>query len=215
MLELDAVTFAHPGQETPYRFDLTIPRGTITAVTGVSGSGKSTLLDLVAGFLAPASGRIRFAETDLTPLPPEQRPASILFQSDNLFDHLTVNANLELGLDRETPAATRRDRMAGALADVGLENMDKRRVTSLSGGQKQRVALARTLLRDRPVLLLDEPFSGLDAETAGTMRDMVRTMSRAHEWCTILVSHDMDDVGALADAHYEITDGRLSAREVQ
>src|SRR5690606_6090346 len=144
----------------------------VTAVSGVSGSGKSTLLDLIAGFLQPRSGRLTLHGRDLLPLPPEQRPVSILFQSESLFEHLSVARNLALGLPSSTPRAEREARTARALAEVGLAGIERQRAETLSGGQKQRVALARTLLRDRPILLLDEPFSALDDVTRETSRTL-------------------------------------------
>lgn len=209
MLKIDHATFAHPGQGTPYQFNLTLTPGEITAITGTSGSGKSTLLDLISGFLTPASGTITYDNTDLTTLPPEQRPISILFQADNLFDHLTVNANLVLGLPKATPVVQSNVRIVEALANVGLAGLGDRRASNLSGGQKQRVALARTLLRDRPILLLDEPFSALDPETADAMRQLVGQLAKEHNWCVILVSHDIADVKALATHHFTIIDDKL------
>lgn len=209
MLVIDAVAFAHPGQETPYRFDLEVLPGDISAVTGASGSGKSTLLDLIAGFLRPAGGTIRLDGADLTGKPPEARPVSILFQDDNLFDHLNVDANLELGLSRSMPREMRRRAMDDALQDVGLKGLGARRAANLSGGQKQRVALARTLLRDRPVLLLDEPFTGLDPDTAAAMRDLVKSLTQTRGWHTVLVSHDVDDVAALASRRYVMRNAEL------
>jgi ABC-type thiamine transport system ATPase subunit len=101
MLRVEDLSFAHPGQATPYRFDMTAAPGEITAISGASGSGKSTLLDLLAGFLTPLSGRIDLDGRDLVPLPPESRPVSLLLQSDNLFDHLSAARNVALGPARQ------------------------------------------------------------------------------------------------------------------
>ncbi|HVX83128.1 MAG TPA: ATP-binding cassette domain-containing protein, partial [Devosiaceae bacterium] len=98
MLALEDVTFAHPGAPAGYRLTMTAAAGEVTAVRGRSGAGKSTLLDLVAGFLAPSAGRIIVDGRDVTPLRPEQRPVSILFQSETLFEHLTAARNVALGL---------------------------------------------------------------------------------------------------------------------
>ncbi|MNL35397.1 Thiamine import ATP-binding protein ThiQ [compost metagenome] len=99
--------------------------------------------------------------------------------------------------------------MAAALSEVGLAGFEAKLASTLSGGQKQRVALARTLLRNRPVLLLDEPFSALDDETRKTTRDLVGELTQRHGWHTILVSHHADDIAALAGRHYRIIDGGL------
>jgi thiamine transport system ATP-binding protein len=212
MLNLDAVAFAHPGQAEPYHFNLTVAPGEIVAITGLSGSGKSTLLDLIAGFLTPASGAIVFDGADMTRTAPEDRPVSVLFQADNLFDHLSVEANLMLGLPRTTSKPARAGKIATALAEVGLSSLEKRRAANLSGGQKQRVALARTLLRGKSVVLLDEPFTALDPETAGAMRDLVRRLAKENNWALVLVSHDKDDVKALATRQLVIVNLRLSEK---
>jgi thiamine transport system ATP-binding protein len=209
MLALDHLAYVHPGQATSYEFTMTARPGEITAIRGASGSGKSTLLDLVAGFLMPTGGVLRLEQQDLIPLLPEERPVSILFQSESLFEHLSAGENISLGLPPETAAAERKTRIAAALAEVGLPDIGRQRADTLSGGQKQRVALARTLLRDRPVLLLDEPFSALDDETRVTTRSLVGELTARHNWITVLVSHHADDVAALAKRSYRIESGRL------
>lgn len=211
MLRVDSLTFAHPGQEAPYLFSLEAEAGKVTAISGTSGSGKSTLLDLLAGFLAPSAGTIELDSQDLVPLPPEARPVSLLLQSESLFEHLTAARNVGLGLPPGTAKAEARQRIEAALDEVGLEGIGEQVAATLSGGQKQRVALARTLLRGRPVLLLDEPFSALDDETRIAVRDLVRTLTVRHAWHTILVSHHMDDVAALASRRYTLRDRRLHA----
>lgn len=210
MLRVENLTFAHPGQATPYVFSFVADAGEITAISGVSGSGKSTLLDLLAGFLDPVSGQAALDGQDLLPLPPEARPLSLLLQSESLFDHLSAARNIALGLPSGTDKARTRQRVADALAEVGLEGIGEQHAATLSGGQKQRVALARTLLRARPILLLDEPFSALDDETRAVIRNLVRTLTKRHGWHTILVSHHADDVEALANRRYVLEDGRLS-----
>lgn len=209
MLEAEKLSFTHPGATRRYELSFTAAPGEITAVSGQSGAGKSTLLDLVAGFLTPQGGSLTLDGKDLIPLPPEARPVSILFQSETLFEHLSAGRNLALGLPRDTPRAAAENRIAEALAEVGLAGIEAQRAATLSGGEKQRVALARTLLRDRPVLLLDEPFSALDDNTRATMRELVRGLTERHRWITMLVSHHADDVDALATRHYRLEDGRL------
>jgi thiamine transport system ATP-binding protein len=208
MLELDALAYAHP-KYPPYSFTLRAEPGEITAISGPSGSGKSTLLDLIAGFLKPTSGKLTFEERDLLPLPPEQRPISILFQSETLFEHLTANTNIALGLPKGTPGSEAAKKITDALAEVGLTDIGTQHASTLSGGQKQRVALARTLLRNRPILLLDEPFSALDDAARADTRALVRTLTERHRWTTLLVSHHADDVAALAAKRYRIANGTL------
>jgi thiamine transport system ATP-binding protein len=204
VLALDSVTFGY-GPAPAYDFSMEAPAGEVTAIRGASGSGKSTLLDLVAGFLAPASGTIRIDGHTVNHLPPEQRPVSILFQSETLFEHLTAARNVSLGLPRPDPA-----RIAAALAELDLSEFADQRAATLSGGQKQRVALARTLLRNRPVLLLDEPFSALDDETRATTRDVVQSLTRKQKWATVLVTHHADDIAAMAGRVYRLENGALA-----
>jgi thiamine transport system ATP-binding protein len=213
MLRVENLTYAHPGQAAPYLFSFRAERGQVTAISGASGAGKSTLLDLLAGFLTPSAGRIDLDQQDLVPLPPEARPVSLLLQSESLFEHLTAARNIGLGLPAGTNRAEARRQIAAALVEVGLEGIGDQAASTLSGGQKQRVALARTLLRARPLLLLDEPFSALDDETRVAVRDLVRTLTVRHAWHTILVSHHADDVEALASRRYLLSDRRLTARE--
>ena len=204
MLSLDDVTFRYDSAGVEYRFTMSAPAGSITAIRGASGAGKSTLLDLIAGFLTPASGYIRVDNRDVTALPPEQRPVSILFQSETLFEHLTAARNVALGLAHPDPA-----RVGGALAEAGLPSVGSQRASTLSGGQKQRVALARTLLRDRPVLLLDEPFSALDDQTRDSTRALVKDLTRKHKWATVLVTHSSSDIAALVERLYRLENGTL------
>jgi thiamine transport system ATP-binding protein len=210
MLRVEGLTFAYPGQATPYLFSLTAKGGEVTAISGVSGSGKSTLLDLLAGFLTPSAGTVTLDGRDLLPLPPEARPISLLLQSESLFEHLSAASNIALGLPRGTARTEAQGQISAALAEVGLDGIGAQKASTLSGGQKQRIALARTLLRARPVLLLDEPFSALDDETRVVIRDLVRSLTIRHDWHTILVSHHADDVDALASRRYLLRDGRLT-----
>jgi thiamine transport system ATP-binding protein len=214
MLRVEHLAYAHPGQAQPYIFSFRAEAGEVTAISGASGAGKSTLLDLLAGFLTPSAGRIDLDNQDLVPLPPEARPVSLLLQSESLFEHLTAARNVALGLPARTDRAEAQRQIHAALAEVGLEGIGDQVAHTLSGGQKQRVALARTLLRARPLLLLDEPFSALDDETRVAVRDLVRTLTVRHAWHTILVSHHADDVEALASRRYLLSDRRLTAREV-
>lgn len=212
MLVLEDLTYAHPGQTQAYSFTMTAGPGEITAVSGASGSGKSTLLDLIAGFLTPSAGALTLDGTDLLPLPPEARPVSILFQAETLFEHLSASHNIALGLPRGRPRNEIRSKVEAALAEVGLPDVGAQRADTLSGGQKQRVALARTLLRNRPLLLLDEPFSALDDDSRIATRTLVKTLTEAHGWTTLLVSHHAQDVAALARRSYRIAEGRLLLR---
>ena len=211
MLKIDNVHFSHAKEAAQYLFQLQLAPGEIVAINGKSGAGKSTLLDLISGFLSPISGQITLNDTNLNAIPPQSRPVSILHQTDNLFDHLSVSANLALGLSANTPKAERHEMIESVLRDVDLAGYGDRPAANLSGGQKQRVALARTLLLKRPILLLDEPFAALDPETATTMRRLVKKLVKAQKWHAIVVSHDPEDMSQLGSRQYRIEDERLIA----
>jgi thiamine transport system ATP-binding protein len=171
--------------------DWTVPAGARVAVIGPSGSGKSSLLLAVAGFLAPAAGRILWAGHDLGPLAPGERPLSILFQDQNLFPHLTVAENAGLGLSpRLRLTAADRARVADTLARLGIADLAGRRPAALSGGQASRAALARTLLRARPLLLLDEPFAALGPAMKADLLDLVAGLAQEAGTTALLVTHD-------------------------
>lgn len=206
MLEIDRLTFRYPGGDTEFSFEMSIQAGEIVGLVGPSGAGKSTLFDLIAGFLDPASGDIRLNGASILARPPEERPVSILFQADNVFDHLSAGANVALGLGGRARADDRR--VIEALDRMDLPGLAPRRADRLSGGQKQRVALARTLLRNRPILLLDEPFTGLDPQTVIPIRDLIARLVRENGWHAIIVSHQAEDVAALATKTYRIEGGR-------
>ena len=206
MLAIDALTFRYPGSDITFRFDLKVQAGEIVGLTGPSGSGKSTLFDLVAGFLAPLSGSVALDGTSILHHPPERRPVSILFQSDNVFEHLSAGANVALALDHHR--GDRDERVTDALERMQLAGLSRRKVSKLSGGQKQRVALARTLLRNRAILLLDEPFNGLDHATAEPIRQLIASLVRERGWHAILVSHQPEDMAALASRRNVIKDHR-------
>lgn len=182
-------------------------RGRI-AVIGPSGAGKSTLLAAVAGFVTPVSGRVLWRGQDLTPLPPAARPVSILFQDNNLFPHLTVAQNVGLGLRPDLRLTDDdRARVADSLARVGLDGKETRRPGALSGGEQGRVALARVLLRARPILLLDEPFSALGPALRAEMLDLVAEVAGESGATVLLVSHDPQDARRFADEIVVVMNG--------
>jgi thiamine transport system ATP-binding protein len=180
---------------------------------GPSGSGKSTLLDLIAGFEMPESGSIRIGDTDVTELPPAQRPVSMVFQENNLFGHLDVFSNVALGrspslrLDDEDRAD-----VLEAIERVGLAEKDKRLPRALSGGERQRVALARVLVRDRPVLLLDEPFASLGPALRAEMVDLVRVLHAERRMTILMATHHPDDAERLAGRMLYIENGAIAAQ---
>lgn len=207
MLKLENLSFRYRDQGTAhdYRFDLVVEPGQIAGLTGRSGSGKSTCLDLIAGFLEPGGGGVGVNGVDILPLPPGERPLTILFQSGNLFEHLSAFDNVALGVNpslRLKPKES--EAIQIALARVGLADLATALASRLSGGEQQRVALARSLVRDRPVLLLDEPFSALDVETRADMLALVRAIVDEKNLAALMVTHDAADCDAVADRHYEL-----------
>lgn len=204
MLNINQLHFSYGPGAPAYDFSLNVEAGEILGISGKSGSGKSTLLDLIAGFLRPSSGSILLNGEELNALRTEHRPISILFQKDNIFEHLTAQKNIELGLEQPGGADA-------LLKQVDLEGFEKSLCAELSGGQQQRVALARTLGRNRPILLLDEPFSALDDQTADEMRALVRKLVKQNDWHTILVSHHQKDLTELATRQLTLKEGKLHA----
>ena len=187
--------------------DLTLTAG-ITAVIGPSGAGKSTLLAAAAGFLEPESGRVICAGKDLGGVPPGQRPVSLLFQDHNLFPHLTVAQNVGLALRPGLRlTADQKAQVAAALAKVGLSGYDDRKPGTLSGGQQSRAALARVLVADRPVVLLDEPFAALGPALKDEMLGLVREMLADAGKTVVMVTHDPDDARKVADEVVLVADG--------
>jgi thiamine transport system ATP-binding protein len=180
--------------------DWTAAPGARIAVIGPSGAGKSTLLLAIAGFVAPAAGRVLWQGRDLAPLDPGARPVSMLFQDNNLFPHLTAAENVGLALAprlRLTPdQAARRD---AALARVGLAGRGGDRPAALSGGEQGRVALARTMLRARPILLLDEPFAALGPALRRSMLALVAEVAAETGALVLMVTHDPDEAQRFGD----------------
>jgi iron(III) transport system ATP-binding protein len=183
-------------------------QGELTAVLGASGAGKSTLLRLIAGFETPTSGEIyidsRLVSSPKEVVAPEKRGVGIVPQDSALFSHLTVSQNIGFGLPKGSDA-----RVMELLELVGLSDYGNRKPASLSGGQAQRVALARALAPRPKLILLDEPFSALDAELRARLRDDVRAVLKAENASAILVTHDQEEALSLADKVAVMREGRI------
>lgn len=209
-IQLDGVKFAYG--DTAMAFELSVAASDIVAVMGPSGSGKSTLLNLIAGFETPASGRVLIDGGDVSQLAPAQRPVSMVFQENNLFAHLSVAQNVGLGRSSALRLGPQDHAdIASALERTGLGGKDARLPAELSGGERQRVALSRVLVRDRPVLLLDEPFASLGPALRREMLELVRALHAERGMTILMVTHHPEDARALADGIVYIEDGRVSA----
>lgn len=187
--------------------NLTIKSGEIVTVMGPSGSGKSTLIEFACGTLDPAfsvEGKIILNDRNVTLLPPEKRRMGILFQDDLLFPHLSVWENLSFGMPRDLSISERRKLINNTLVEAGLKMFSDRDPSTLSGGQRARIALLRTLVADPQALLLDEPFSKLDAPLREKFRSYVFQHARNKSLPTLLVTHDPLDADAAGGPVLEI-----------
>jgi iron(III) transport system ATP-binding protein len=189
--------------------NLEIEPGEFFTFLGPSGSGKSTLLRLIAGFgPIPSTGRVLIGGKDVTRLPPWERNVGLVFQSYALWPHMTVRKNIAFGLEeRKVSAREIRDRVDAALELVGLLDLAERRPSQLSGGQQQRVALARTVVIEPQILLLDEPLSNLDANLRIQMRREILDLQRKLGLTTIFVTHDQEEANTISDRMAVLNDG--------
>ncbi|MGA0539606.1 ATP-binding cassette domain-containing protein [Neotabrizicola sp. VNH66] len=206
MLQLDHLVL----EQDDFRLtaNWSVPKGLRVALIGPSGAGKSTLLSAIAGFFAPTSGRVLWDGQDLSALPPGQRPLSVLFQDQNLFPHLTVAQNLGLGLRPDLRLSTaEKARVEDALDRVDLLGMGGRKPAQLSGGQASRAALARVLLRARPLLLLDEPFSALGPALKDEMLALLAEVASETAATVLMVTHAPGEARAFAQQTVLVADG--------
>lgn len=198
MLELNGLVVMRGTQRFVY--DLSARSGELVAVMGESGVGKTTLLDAIAGFCPVVGGTMQWDGSSLLDLQPEQRPVSMLFQDHNLFEHISVAENLALGFAAEPP----RQALADAADALGLGGMLGRRPGQLSGGQRQRAALIRALLRPEPLVLLDEPYSALDADSRQIAARWVRAQALAQRKTVLLVTHLAEDAARDCDRVFRL-----------
>ena len=189
---------------------LEVAGGDRLAIIGPSGAGKSTLLNVISGFQVPDGGRVEIAGREVTEAPVAERPISILFQDGNLFPHLSVFDNVALGRRTDLRLSeSERAEVADCLALVGLDQFGGRLPGTLSGGQQSRVALARMLLRNRPVALLDEPFAALDPGLRRDMAALVAELCAARDITLVMVTHDLRGLDDLISDICLLEDGGI------
>ncbi|BDT67589.1 sulfate/thiosulfate import ATP-binding protein CysA [Comamonadaceae bacterium OS-1] len=210
MLELRQITKHYGPRLLADQLSLQVAEGEIVALLGPSGSGKSTLLKIAAGLEAAEAGSVWFDSEDISRQPPERRGFALMFQDFALFPHLDVRDNVAFGLvEQSVPKAQARQRAEALLERFGLANHARHRVWTLSGGEQQRVALARALITAPRALLLDEPFSALDAALRRDLQAEFRHRIFDAGMATVLVTHDEAEAQAMATRGLRLVEGRL------
>lgn len=192
-------------------FQLSVKKGERVAIVGESGAGKSSLLNLIAGFEQARQGSLFLNREEHTYTEVSKRPVSMLFQDNNIFPHLTVEQNIGLALIPSLSLNTSQKSQVKAIAEqMGIADFLHRQADQLSGGQKQRVALARTLLRDKPILLLDEPFSALDPKRRQELQYLVWDICQNRNLTLLMVTHQLEESKFLFDRVITIENGRIT-----
>ncbi|CRL64049.1 thiamine ABC transporter ATP-binding protein ThiQ [Proteus vulgaris] len=208
MIKLEHLAYTYEHQHLV--FNLAVNTGERIAVLGPSGAGKSTLLSLIAGFLPSEKGTLFLNGCDHTKTAPAKRPISMLFQDNNLFPHLTVRQNIGLGLDPGLKLTdTQKILLENRAKQVSLNEYLDRLPSQLSGGQRQRVAIARCLVREQPILLLDEPFSALDPALRIEMLALLEQLCEEKKLTLLMVSHSLEDAIKIASRAIVIDNGTI------
>ncbi|MDH3475615.1 MAG: ABC transporter ATP-binding protein [Rhodospirillales bacterium] len=193
--------------------DLAIEEGSFVVLLGPSGGGKTTLLNILGGFLAPTAGSVWIDGREVTAVPPARRPTTTVFQDYALFPHMSIAGNVAFGLKmRGVARAEQERRVAGALDMVGLGDTARRRTHELSGGQRQRIALARALVVEPSVLLLDEPLGALDLKLRRQMQEELKAIQKRVGTTFVHVTHDQEEAMAIADTIVVLNDGVIEDR---
>lgn len=210
-IQVQGASKAYDRKPAVIEADLTLEPGRISCLLGPSGCGKSTLLRMIAGLETPDTGTITADDQDITRLPPEKRDIGLVFQDYALFPHLRIEDNVAFGLSA-LPPVERKARALALLERVRLGARARAWPGELSGGEQQRVALVRALAREPRAVLLDEPFSGLDAHLKGEVRDAALAALRASGAAVLIVTHDAEEAMLMADDLILMSDGRVLQR---
>ncbi|MBX9965139.1 MAG: ABC transporter ATP-binding protein [Burkholderiales bacterium] len=209
-LKLDRVSKRYDAVTAVDDVSFDVPPGAYVVLLGPSGSGKTTVLSMLGGFTLPSAGRILIGDEDVTLVPPAKRPTATVFQDYALFPHLGVARNVAFGLSvRGVPKAEIAQRVAAALKLVGLEDFGGRSISAMSGGQRQRIALARALVTEPALLLLDEPLGALDLSLRRQMQEELRHIQRSQGRTFVHVTHDQEEAMAIADLIVIMNRGRI------
>ena len=210
ILETKGIGIHFGGLRAVDNVSFTAEEGGITAIIGPNGAGKTTLFNLIAGFYTPTKGQVYFEGKDITNLPPERRPVATVFQSYGLFPHMTVLQNVIYGLKfKGYKKADARKKGMEYLELVGLQEYANKRIHEISGGQQQRTALARALIVEPKLCLLDEPLSNLDAALRVKMRTELKTIQRELGITMVFVTHDQEEALLLSDKMAIMEQGKL------
>lgn len=209
-LEVRGLTKEYDRKRVLDNIGFKLEKGEILCLLGPSGCGKTTILNIIGGFVKPDSGKIIMDGKDITELTPEMRQIATVFQSYGLFSHKNVSGNVGYGLKfKKIPKRERLKKIGEVLKAVGLEGYEERRIHELSGGQQQRVALARSIVINPGLILLDEPFSNLDENLKDSMRKELKRLVNHFGMTAILVTHDQEDAFIVADKVILMNRGRI------
>ena len=196
-------------------FNIDVKKGELISILGPSGCGKTTTLRMIAGFITPTTGDIFLSKEKITDFPPETRPVSTVFQNYALFPHLTVYENIAYGLKYPLKVGAKlnkeekKKRIDKIIGLVNLGGLEKRKIDRLSGGQQQRVALARSLVLEPKVLLLDEPLSNIDTKLRKTVRNEIRKIQKELGITMIFVTHDQEEAMSISDRIVVMNEGNI------
>jgi thiamine transport system ATP-binding protein len=202
-------------EKASFEFNFELKSSQLVGVIGKSGSGKSTLFNLLSGFLKPKEGSIYFSNINITNLKPFDRDISILFQDHNNFNHLTIFENIILGIDSDMKRTSNNLKLVRSIMKKVSLNIDlDKKVSNLSGGEQQRVSIARSLLRKKSILLLDEPFNSLDPGLRKILYEDIKTMSFSHKLITLISSHLIEELRNVTDKFLFIHQGKVVENKI-